>query len=225
MKMIKEKNLSKSNFDDAALLIKKKHFQQTVSDIKNLKIKYQKPIFGFVPIWQLVEKLNFCIDPTDKILYKTNQMIHLSQVIHSMEKDGLKDELLYVIAILHDLGKLLLLTNEDPANIVCDNDVVGNYPSGIGLDNCVNNWNHDEIAYERLKNFLPKNMAWLIRYHSINIKRNQNFMNDDDKNLCESLLIPFSKHDKLSKSHNLPLIDWDKYRKLCEKHLPDRIIF
>ena len=48
MKMIKEKNLSKSNFDDAALLIKKKHFQQTVSDIKNLKIKYQKIIISFI---------------------------------------------------------------------------------------------------------------------------------------------------------------------------------
>ena len=49
-----------------------------------------------------------------------------------------------VAALIHDVGKLLLLTGEDPANVVCTNWPIGEYDDGCGLDQCVFQWNHAE---------------------------------------------------------------------------------
>lgn len=223
--MIKCNVQNKNNFNLLAQQIKNKHFDQTIDDIDFLNIKYQKPIFGKLNLWNLFQKLNFCIDPTDKILYQTNQLIHTAQVLRSMENDQIQDEMMYITAILHDIGKVLLLTEENPSNIVCDNQVLEINEEGVGLDSCITNWNHDEIAYKRLKDFLPHQYSWLIRYHSINIYQSKKFMNNYDIKMCKDFLIPFSKHDKQSKSQIIPIIDWEKYRKMCEKHLPIEIIF
>jgi hypothetical protein len=51
-----------------------------------------------------------------------------------------------ITALIHDLGKLLLLTDEDPAHVVCENSPIGDYPSGVGFNNCVFQWNHDEFG-------------------------------------------------------------------------------
>jgi hypothetical protein len=215
----------KNKFDLLAKQIKEKHFSQTIDDVIFLNNKYKNPIFGKLKLWDLFQKLNFCIDPTDKILYQTNQLIHTAQVLKSMEIQQITDEMLYVTAILHDIGKVLLLTEENPCNIVCDNQIIVAHTNKLGFENCFTNWNHDEIAYQRLKDYIPKEYSWLIRYHSINIEKSKSFMNEYDIKMYQEFLLPFSKHDKMSKSQITPSINWDKYRKMCEKHLPIEIIF
>ena len=113
----------------------------------------------------------------------------------------------------------MLLTDEDPANIVCLNHVVaGN--AGAGLDNCVCTWNHDEYAYQKLKHLLPERSAWLLRYHSLHLGQVEPYLNHSDREKVKQWLRPFMKHDKESKSvYNFPQLDWRKHRR------PSRVLF
>jgi predicted HD phosphohydrolase len=173
----------------------------------------------------LIEKLAFCVDPTDRELYGVSQLIHTIQVLDAMEKDGIKDEYFLLAGLFHDIGKILLLTDELPENIVCDNGVVGSYSEGVGLDQCIQHWNHDEFAYNRLKNYLPYPMTWLIRYHSLKITEEiKRYMNHSDKDLADKYYARFKNYDKLTKSiFHIPKIDIEKYRRLTEKLLPNFI--
>ena len=57
-----------------------------------------------------------------------------------------------VAGLVHDIGKILMLTDEDMANIVCCNTPIGTaWQPGIGFDNIKFQWNHDEYGG------LPKN--------------------------------------------------------------------
>ncbi len=202
------------------------HNQQTVEKVKYLKEKYQEPVFGKVYVWDLMKDLAHCIDPTDPALYCVSQLVHTMQVVGAMEEDGVEDEDMIISALIHDLGKLLLLTDEAPENIVCMNTVVTSYEEGIGLDNCIFQWNHDEFVYDRFKDHVPENIAWIIRYHSIMIKPNLVLMNEQDKIYTEKYLESFRKYDMNSKSiYNLPKKKLSDYRELIEKYFPEPIMF
>jgi hypothetical protein len=211
----------KNKFEKIAKEIHEKHKKQTVDDVNILNEKYKKNNIFDKPIetWLAIEKLAQVSDPTDKQLYTVSQWVHTLQVIEGMENDKVKDEMMYVSGWLHDLGKLLLITNEDPANIVCDNYVIHGQKN-IGLNNCVLNWNHDEFIYLKLKDIIPKDYLWLIRYHSINIKQCSDYFDNYDKKMIEKLLIPFKKYDKQTKSiYNYPKLNLNFYKKIIEKNL------
>jgi len=214
---------SQQCFDKNAKSIHVKHISQTEGDYKNLYSKYKSaPILGEVTVWEAIEKLSFAIDPTDKELYNVSQWTHTLQVIESMEKKNENEELI-VAGWLHDLGKILLTTNEAPENIVCDNGIIKGKEKS-GLDNCLLNWNHDEFAYMRVKEYVPYHISWIIRYHSIKTECLK-YMNENDMKLYKQFLIDFKKHDKLTKSiHHMPKIDLEKHKKIIEKHIPGKIL-
>jgi hypothetical protein len=192
--------------------------------VEYLNKKYSNSVFGKIKVWDAIEKLSIVIDPTDKELYGVSQFIHTIQVLESMENDKIEDEYFIIGAIIHDLGKLLLLTDEDPANIVCNNTIIGNYKPESGLDNCIFQWNHDEYAYLKFKDYLPENISWLIRYHSIRLDLNLEIMNDKDRMWYNKYLVPFRKYDKSTKSiFNIPNINIKRYQKLIEKYFPNPV--
>ena len=221
---------NKDKFTKAAAVIQDNHRRQTKEDVARLTREYSlhnptKKVFDSpVGIWEAIQSLGLVHDPTDKDLWAISQLTHTTQVVESMEKDGVTDEELIVTAWLHDLGKLLLLTDEDPANIVCLNHVVaGN--AGAGLDNCVCTWNHDEYAYQKLKHLLPERSAWLLRYHSLHLGQVEPYLNHSDREKVKQWLRPFMKHDKESKSvYNFPQLDWRKHRRLLESYLPGKLV-
>lgn len=219
--------LALDSFNAQAKLIHEKHRSQKVEDVALLNDKYLRGSYIFhkpISIWDAIEKLGMVSDPTDKELYAVSQWVHTLQVIEGMELAGIKDEQVYLAAWLHDLGKLLLLTNEDPANIVCDNFIISG-KTGVGLDNCVVNWNHDEWVYLRLKNIVNDEIAWLVRYHSVNLQSCMSYFDQKDRRYAEKYLDMFRRFDKGTKSlHNIPKIDIDKHRRLIEKHLPEPIL-
>ncbi len=222
--IMKDSLISKKLFDDNAKSIHHRHRSQTVDDINMLNIKYSnKLIFNnSICVWDAIEKLGMVSDPTDKELYSVSQWAHTLQVVNGMENDGIDDEELFLAAWLHDLGKILLLTDEDPANIVCDNFVISG-EHGIGLNNCNLNWNHDEWAYMKLKKYVPDNIAWIIRYHSINESCYKYFdMNDDT--YAHKYFNLFKKYDKGTKSmYSIPKVDIDKHRRMIENWIPGLI--
>jgi hypothetical protein len=147
-------------------------------------------------------------------------------MLQEMEADGVATPEMILVALTHDLGKLLLLTEEDPANIVCMNTAVGEQPTGAGLDNSVIQWNHDEFAYERLKDLIDEELAWLVRYHSLEVAEARPLMDDRDLERTERLLVPFAHYDHATKSaFNLPRRTIGYYRDVIEEAFPRPIWF
>lgn len=210
----------------AAAPIIERHRQQTASDVLALKRRYAEPVFGRVRVWDLVERLGCCIDPTDQRLYAASQQTHVLQMIAQMETDGVATTELVLVALIHDLGKLLLLTDEDPANVVCMNGPVGEWEPGSGLDNCLLQWNHDEVAYERFKDLIPDELAWLIRYHSLERSQTEALMDERDRERAARLLTPFAHYDHATKTpFALPAVSLLGYRDVIEEAFPEPIPF
>jgi hypothetical protein len=155
-----------------------------------------------------------------------SQLTHSLQVADSMHAAGETNPDLVVAALVHDLGKLLLLAGEDPANVVGTSHPIGWHPSGCGLDRCVMQWNHDQIIYIRLKDQIPDHVAWLLRYHSIDPDRCARLMDDRDIDYTDRYLKPFMAHDAGSKSmFHIPVRPLDAYRDLIQSYFPEPILF
>ena len=215
-----------ASFESDAHAITARHEAQTIETVQALRQKYSAPVLGRVPVWSLIEKLSQCIDPTDTRLYSVSQQIHVLQVLEAMERDGVATREMVLAALLHDIGKILLLTGEAPEHVVCMNEPIGRYAPGVGLDNCVIQWNHDEFAYSRLRDHLPDGIAWLIRYHSIVRPSCEAYMDARDRDYAERYLSVFARYDQDSKSpYLLPKKSIDDYRHVIEETLPREIVF
>jgi hypothetical protein len=124
------------------------------------------------------------------------------------------------------VGKVTLLTDELPENIVCRIGRIGEYPEGIGLDNVMYQFGHGEMIYSRLKGHVPDHVAWLLRYHAINVEESRPFMDDRDREYTRKYLRPFQRFDGGFKSAaHLPKIKLAKYRDLIEETFPNPILF
>jgi predicted HD phosphohydrolase len=207
-----------------AQAIVERHRQQTRETVLALRKRYAQPVFGKVRVWELVERLGSCVDPTDERLYGASQQMHVRQMLAAMEEDGTATPDMVLVALIHDIGKVLLLTGEDPANVVCMNSPVGENRDGAGLDDALIRWNHDEFAYQRLKNLIPDDLAWLIRYHSLEIDGARHLMDARDLERTARLLQPFAHYDHATKSpFTIPRDPLDLYRDVIEEAFPDPI--
>jgi predicted HD phosphohydrolase len=203
-----------------------RHARQTREDVELLRKRYAEPLFGRVRVWELVERLGACVDPSDERLYCASQLVHVRQILDQMEADGTASPPMVLVALVHDLGKLLLLTGEDPANVVCMNSPVGDNPEAAGLDHAVVQWNHDELAFQRLDGLIPDDLAWLIRYHSLEVDDARHLMDASDLERVDRLLRPFAHYDHATKSpYHLPTTPLSHYRDVIEEAFPDPILF
>jgi Myo-inositol oxygenase len=125
-------DIERERFDEAARTITRRQEAQSQEDVTRLRSRYDRPICGRVEVWTLMERLGRCIDPTDVRLHGASQHLHVLQVLAAMEADGVTDSDLLLAALLHDVGKLLLLIGEPPENVVCFNDRIGEHEPGIG---------------------------------------------------------------------------------------------
>jgi hypothetical protein len=206
--------------------ILERHGNQDAEQVESLRRRYAKPVLGKVRVWDLIERLGSCVDPTDERLYCASQQVHVLQILEAMETDGTATPDMVLVALVHDLGKVLLTLGEDPANVVCMNRAVGEGTDGVGLDHAMLQWNHDEFAYERLRDHVPDDLAWLIRYHSIEVGAVSNLMDESDLERTERLLLPFAHYDHATKSpYHLPSVNLATYRDVIEEAFPRRIRF
>lgn len=213
-----------ANYSEQARAIEARHSAQTVATVQELRRKYAVPVFGRIPVWEAIEMLGRCIDPTDCRLFGVSQHLHVLQILDAMENEGTASEEFVLAALLHDLGKVLLIAGETPENVVCMNDPIAAPGPGAGLDNCVLQWNHDEFAWSRLRGYLPDPVAWLIRYHSINVATCAQYFDARDRDYAERYLKPFARYDHGTKSpYNLPRRRLDDYRPTLDRALPATI--
>ncbi len=222
----REARRDKRAFLERAQAIYNRHLNHTGEAVAALDRKYETPVLGHVPMWDLLALLGRCVDPSDPALYCVSQLVHSLQVVSGMEDDGIQDPDLLLVALIHDVGKILLLTGEAAENVVCGNTPIGRYEDGIGLDRCVFQWNHDRFLYSRLRDLVPEHVAWLLRYHSIYVPECEHLMDARDRRYTERYLRVFQKYDKGTKSiYRPPTAQLDKYRALIEETFPKPIAF
>jgi hypothetical protein len=206
--------------------IDERHAAQTLADVDALRRRYTDPVFGEVRVWDLVEQLARCVDPSDCALFCTSQQTHVLQMLEGMANDGIDDPELLLAVLIHDLGKLLLVVGEDPANVVCMNTPIGNHEPGIGLDQCTFQWNHDEFGYSRFRDHVSDGVAWLVRYHSMDVATFAPLMNEQDREYVARYFEVFTRYDHGTKTpFHLPALRIDTYRDLVEDAFPDPIAF
>jgi len=203
-----------------------RHQAQTLSTVAELQDRYRTPVFGEVAVWSLVDMLAHVIDRFDPGLMNTSQAVHTVQMLEAMHADGVDDESLILAAILHDVGKVLDLVGEDPANVFGRNQPIGDYEAGSGFDRCVFQWNHDEFAYSRFVGLVPDHVAWLLRYHSVVPDTCRTLMDERDREYFARYWQDFYRWDMGSKSiHGVPRTRLRDYRGLVEAAFPEPIPF
>lgn len=218
--------VARARFAIAALRIDRRRRQQTVATVQALQARYRSPVLGRMYVWDLVERLASCVDPTDCRLLGTSQQLHVLQMLDRLERNGPVDPDLLVTVLIHDLGKLLLLVGEDPANVVGPSSAIQLPPAGSGLDAVMLQWGHAEFAYQRFKNFVPDHVGWLIRYHNAELDDCASAMDARDHDYAARYLKRFRRLDRDTKSvAHLPDARIDAYRDLIEKRFPDQILF
>jgi hypothetical protein len=220
-------NTPGADFERNAAAITERHRSQTKTTVQSLRAKYQNALSGHCRVWDVIQKLSVCIDPTDTDLQGVSQYLHVCQVLAAMESEGVRDESLILTALLHDIGKVFLLDGEAPENIVCFISPVEEREPGVGLDRVLFQFGHDEIAYSRLKDHVPEHVAWMIRYHSMELGNGEKYMNQRDREYEQKYLSTFRKFDLGYKSPMfLPAnASLDRYRDLVEKWFPKPILF
>lgn len=169
------------------------HEQQTLALVKEKKSRFAPGQHGMMSIWEAMEFLNTLVDDSDPDT-DMSQIQHLMQTAEGIRKDGHPDWFI-LTGLLHDLGKVLCLHGEPQWAVVGDTFPVGCafsdkvvypeyfsgnpdrahgelstecgiYERGCGLDQVHLSWGHDEYLYQVVKDYLPEEALYMIRYHS-----------------------------------------------------------
>jgi len=206
-------------------------------------------------IWEAMEFLNQLVDDSDPDTEMT-QTQHNLQTAEALRKAGAPDWLI-LTGLIHDLGKILCFFGEPQWAVVGDTFPVGCafsrkivfpdffadnsdtqsselstklgiYSEGIGLDNVHMSFGHDEYLYQVVKNHLPEEALYVIRYHSFYAAhREQEYeylMNDKDKKMFRWVRY-FNPFDLYTKSDAPPNVEELKpfYLELISKYFPEKI--
>ena len=195
-------------------------------------------------VWQAMEYLNTLVDDSDPDT-DLSQLEHLLQTAEQIRHDG-HPRWFVLTGLIHDLGKILCLFGEPQWAVVGDTFPVGCawskeivfheffadnpdsqvpqyqtragvYEEGCGLDKVHLSWGHDEYLYHVVKEHLPQEALYMIRYHSFYPGHREgeytHLMNDRDKAMFEWVRA-FNPYDLYTKSHERP--DVNKLRPFYE---------
>lgn len=209
---------------------KQNHTNQTLDFVIGKEKQYLPPHQYQMSIWDAMKMLDTLIDESDPDL-DLPQSYHLFQTAETMRKAG-EPRWFILTGFIHDLGKILALNGEPQWAVVGDtfpvgcryskkivypeylalnpdyNDkdlqtLYGIYKPNCGLDNVHMSWGHDEYLYQVVKDYLPKEGAFIIRYHSFYPLHRENeytyLLSNEDEALVP-WLEHFCKYDLYSKS-------------------------
>nr|XP_025644040.1 inositol oxygenase 2 isoform X2 [Arachis hypogaea] len=197
------------------------HINQTYDFVKKMREHYQKLDKAEMSIWECCELLNQVVDESDPDLDEP-QIQHLLQSAEAIRKDYPNEDWLHLTALIHDLGKILLLPQFGELSQWA---VVGDtFPVGCAFDEANI---HHKVAKEN-GSTLPSAGLFIIRYHSFYALHKEgayaHLMNDEDRENLKWLHV-FNKYDLYSKSK--VLVDVEKvkpyYQSLIEKYFPAKL--
>jgi inositol oxygenase len=181
-------------------------------------------------IWEAMEYLYTLVDDSDPHSDLT-QIEHLLQTSEAIRADG-HPRWFILTGLIHDLGKILCLWGEPQWAVVGDTFPVGcrysdkvvfpeffvdnpdykvaeyQTPCGVykenaGLDTVDLTWGHDEYLYHVVRDYLPDEALYMIRYHSFYAAHKEGaygyLMNEKDRKLF-SAVRDFNPYDLYSKT-------------------------
>ncbi len=233
------------------------HTFQTLEFVLNKKAQFLSLNRMKMSTWDALEYLNTLVDDSDPDT-DLSQLQHLLQTAEAIRADGHPDWFV-LVGLLHDLGKVLCLFGEpqwaavgDTFPVGCayshkvvypeffqDNPDYGNplyqtklgiYQEGCGLDKVHLSWGHDEYIYQVVKDRLPEEGCYMLRYHSFYAAHREGaydyLMNDKDRSMFEWVR-KFNPYDLYSKSPVPPdpIALRPYYEALIAKYLPAELNF
>lgn len=210
------------------------HRYQTRDFVRQKKREYLALDKRRMGIWEAMEYLNTLVDDSDPDT-DLSQIQHLLQASEAIRRDG-QPRWFILTGLIHDLGKILCLFGEPQWAVVGDTFPVGcafsdtivfheffadnpdssvpqyQTPCGVyerhcGLDRVDLSWGHDEYLYQVVKDHLPDEALYMIRYHSFYPAHKEgaytHLMNDHDRKMF-AWVRAFSQYDLYSKSAERP---------------------
>jgi len=189
---------------------------------------------GEKSIWEAAEFLNTLVDDSDPDTDLT-QIEHNLQTSEAIRRDG-HPRWFVLTGFVHDLGKVLCLWGEPQWGVVGDTfpvgcafskDIVfpeyfsanpdlhhpvystecGIYEPHCGLDKVHMSFGHDSYIYEVMKDYLPEEALYMLRYHSFYPAHRhgayRHLMNDHDVEMFK-WVNEFNQYDLYSKGHAKP---------------------
>jgi len=169
------------------------HANQTLDLVRRKHEEYLPLRRCRMSVWEALDTLNALIDDSDPDL-DLPQIDHALQTAEALRAAG-EPRSLILAGFIHDLGKVLCSFGEPQWAVVGDTFPVGcrfderivysdlfgdnpdthvaeyQTPTGIyspncGLDRVYMSWGHDEYLYHVVKDYIPEEAAYVVRYHS-----------------------------------------------------------
>ena len=233
------------------------HTYQTYEFVQNKRAEYLAFDKKEMTVWDAFDFLNQLVDDSDPDT-DLDQLQHLLQTSEAIRRDGHPDWMV-LTGLMHDMGKVLCLFGEPQWAVVGDtfpvgcaysdkivypefftlnpdynnpdyNTRYGVYSPNCGLRNVHLSWGHDEYVYQMLKDHLPEQGLYMLRYHSFYAWHREgeydHLLDDHDREMLKWVNL-FNPYDLYSKSPEPP--DWKKlrpyYEELAAKYLPEKIRF
>jgi inositol oxygenase len=231
------------------------HSLQTREFVRSKKLQYGAKRQGERSIWEAMEYLNTLVDDSDPDT-DLSQIEHNLQTAEALRREG-HPPWLVLAGLIHDLGKVLCLYGEPQWAVVGDtfpvgcaysNKVVfpeffagnpdslrhdyqtrlGVYEEKCGLDRVDLSWGHDEYMYQVVKDYLPEQALYMIRYHSFYAWHHDGeyvYLMDDKDVAMLPHVQKFSAYDLYSKSDERPdvLELRPYYEDLIAQYFPEKI--
>jgi inositol oxygenase len=210
-----------------------------------------------MPIWKAFDFLNELVDDSDPDT-DLDQMQHLLQTSEAIRRDGHPDWMV-LVGLVHDMGKVLCLFGEPQWSVVGDTFPVGCaysdkivfpefftanpdyqhpiystrygvYEPNCGLDKVHLSWGHDEYVYHMMKDYLPEEGLYMLRYHSFYAQHREqaynHLMSEHDHAMFKWVKL-FNPYDLYSKNPNQK--SWEElrpyYENLVAKYFPATLKF
>lgn len=231
------------------------HTHQTREFVLEKKRQYGAKARSEMSIWQAMEYLNTLVDESDPDT-DLSQIEHLLQTSEAIRRDG-HPRWMVLAGLIHDLGKALCLYGEPQWAVVGDTFPVGCaysdkivfpeffaenpdsrtpeyqsrlgvYEEGCGLEKVDLSWGHDEYLYHVVKDYLPDEALYMIRYHSFYPWHKEGqygyLMNEKDREMLPWVQ-KFNPYDLYSKSAERPKVADVKpyYDELIGEYFPEKI--
>ena len=210
------------------------HRFQTYDFVQAKKRQYLTLQQRQMGVWEAMEFLDTLVDDSDPDT-DLSQIEHLLQTAEAIRRDG-QPRWFVLVGLIHDLGKILCLFGEPQWAVVGDTFPVGCgysdkvvfaeffannpdsqvpqyqtlcgiYEVGCGLDHVHLSWGHDEYLYHVVKQHLPDEALYMIRYHSFYAAHREGaygqLMNDRDREMFHWVRA-FNPYDLYSKGAERP---------------------
>jgi inositol oxygenase len=234
---------------------KTNHQHQTLEFVLAKEKEYLALTKGKKSIWEAAEFLNTLVDESDPDTDLT-QIEHLLQTSEAIRADG-HPRWMVLAGFIHDLGKVLCLYGEpqwavvgDTFPVGCawsgkivfpeyfaanpDRDVpelqtkYGIYEPNCGLANVHMSWGHDAYIGHVVKDYMPEEALYMLRYHSFYAWHQQGAYSHLLSRRDEEMLPwvqKFNPYDLYSKAASKPNLKELKpyYDDLIAEFFPDKI--